>query len=528
MREVIRLNLTKRIRIRTIPRLIKRAGALLLLVGLLGCSGGEAYSYFPKLETPEHLYVIEKSAMSPEELTMVATLQGVVAQKRPEIYINEEAYRVWLEDLQQNYGVKTEDAGDAWALLGKFKDRLKGYIVYEAHTPSVNVATSLAGLKQAVAVEKSLAAKASALGLQQLDDVSGKDDSWLYQQYGKDFSKSIIVQQDPEKGALRDYGVANKAMYYYDSFSSESELSEVYGAMEPDAVRLGWGPGAEFEHIGPATQKGVGTIASDWAMNLTALSAIKPKEAFKQPYHVKAGPADSKAHYVAFVMSDGDNVQWLLNDFIQNEKYYGSGIRGEFPMGWQMAPTLADLAPSALSRIYKDAKKDYFVGGVSGTSYFFPSDYPEEELKTNVKRLESYLEKTDMQITTILDWMSPEKKVLEAYASAKSLKGGILLYGDKYAGSGGKVWWVGDKPFIGAKESLWSTSPKRMADGINGYPADPTKEEGYTIVNVHPWSHTLSDVKTVVDNLDEHVKVVSPEELIERMVRDVKSRTPIE
>jgi hypothetical protein len=39
---------------------------------------------------------------------------------------------------------------------------------------------------------------------------------------------------------------------------------------------------------------------------------------------------------------------------------------------------------------------------------------------------------------------------------------------------------------------------------------------------VHPWSHTLADVKKVVDGLDSHVKVVSPEELIERIARDVK------
>jgi hypothetical protein len=38
----------------------------------------------------------------------------------------------------------------------------------------------------------------------------------------------------------------------------------------------------------------------------------------------------------------------------------------------------------------------------------------------------------------------------------------------------------------------------------------------------------MSDVRKVIDHLDGHVKVVSPDELFGRIVRDVKTRTPLE
>jgi hypothetical protein len=508
-----------------VRRLILGLGIVTIWLLMSSCSAkqndSEAFRYFPKMQAPKHLYVINKTKLSPEEVTMISSLQGVIAQGRPEIYLNDPAYDFWLADLKANYGVTTEEIDDPWVLVARFKDRLHGFITYENHSASVNTATSLAGLKQAIAVEKSLVARVKSLGLVQVEDVSDKDDSWLYKQAGSEFSKSFLIQQDPENASLRDYGVAQKAMYLYDSASPMTELPGIFNAMTPDAPVLGWGPGTEDNHVGLASMYGKPSIATDWAFNLSALSGVEPRKAFKQTYHVKAGKMDPAQHYVTFVMSDGDNVQWLLNDFARNEKYFGSEARGKFPMGWQLAPTLSDLAPSVMSWAYRNARTDYFVAGVSGTGYMYPNDYPKEALQSNLAHLDTYLKRTDMNITTILDRARPTKEVMEQYAAVPSLKGAIVLYGDRYVGGGGKMWWLNGKPFASARETLWESSPEEMAQRINGYPVDPKREEGYTIINVHPWSETMSDVQRVVEHLDAHLKVVSPEELFDRMIRDV-------
>ena len=35
-----------------------------------------------------------------------------------------------------------------------------------------------------------------------------------------------------------------------------------------------------------------------------------------------------------FVMTDGDNIQWLLNWFLTDERWFGSNNRGQVDIGW--------------------------------------------------------------------------------------------------------------------------------------------------------------------------------------------------
>eukprot|EP00666_Eupelagonemidae_sp_cell4sb_P006472 gene6472-4735_t len=47
-------------------------------------------------------------------------------------------------------------------------------------------------------------------------------------------------------------------------------------------------------------------------------------------------------------MTDGDNVQWLLNDFFTGSKWLGAAEVGQAPLGFTISPALAALAPAAL------------------------------------------------------------------------------------------------------------------------------------------------------------------------------------
>ena len=46
-----------------------------------------------------------------------------------------------------------------------------------------------------------------------------------------------------------------------------------------------------------------------------------------------SGEVNNK-HTVCFMMTDGDNIQWALNDLTTNERWYGYPDRGQFAMGW--------------------------------------------------------------------------------------------------------------------------------------------------------------------------------------------------
>ena len=73
-------------------------------------------------------------------------------------------------------------------------------------------------------------------------------------------------------------------------------------------------------------------------------------------------------HTVAFVMSDGDNLQWLQNDW-RSEAWYGAPERGAVPIGWTVPAAAVQLLPSVLSWLTKCATaNDTFVAGPGGAA----------------------------------------------------------------------------------------------------------------------------------------------------------------
>mgnify|MGYP002508500785 FL=1 len=90
------------------------------------------------------------------------------------------------------------------------------------------------------------------------------------------------------------------------------------------------------------------------------------------------------------------------------------------------------------------------------------------------------------------------------------MTGGIVYDGSKYFGANpGGVIWIDGKPFVQPRDSLWETTPAYIAARINTYSTDITTIDAYSIINVHPWSHSYEDIRTIVDMLNDKVEVVS-------------------
>ena len=72
---------------------------------------------------------------------------------------------------------------------------------------------------------------------------------------------------------------------------------------------LGWGPD-EHTNVSIASKHGIDVIAADWSYNLSVLSSYKcSPQIQKIDNNLKE---EDGVHYVTFIMSDGDNMQWLL------------------------------------------------------------------------------------------------------------------------------------------------------------------------------------------------------------------------
>ncbi|MYW63113.1 hypothetical protein GTY65_03315 [Streptomyces sp. SID8379] len=127
----------------------------------------------PSFGRPTRLDVADVGALNGDDQLLLTTLQGTVNRGGPRLYFNFDdgaADRRWLSST----GASITRHDNALDLLGRYRDRVRGAILVDPDVPdSVNVATTLAGLKDGVAAT---AEQADAHGLKTLMDLRGRFD----------------------------------------------------------------------------------------------------------------------------------------------------------------------------------------------------------------------------------------------------------------------------------------------------------------------------------------------------------------
>merc|ERR550537_1908959 len=105
----------------------------------------------------------------------------------------------------------------------------------------------------------------------------------------------------------------------------------------------------------------------------------------------------------------------------------------------------------------------------------------------------------------------------------------VFLYEyNGYSELGGAISFVGGKPVIGGRFNLWSPDfydVDDLVDALKGLPNmdDVTSSDGYTLIPVHAWSHSVEDIVSAVKQLeaDGRFDVVLPDELVARVAKNV-------
>lgn len=492
----------------------------------------ENFSYYKDFTMTDdgviYVYGLEKT-YSFGELFLAQAIQGIFSRTDSKYYyLNSEvsSFAYYLNYIIDNYELERENTSlDSMVEDYKTTFDVNGYILYDvdSNPESVNVASSLAGAFGWLPIDTKMENYALSMGLSLAMDVTDKSEKWCFENYKEYFDNSGLVQQGGGNVALRDYGIASNYFYFYpDSHDTETILfrGAVHAWAQDDAPIFGWGPDDEDTHVGISTANGQFTLASDYSYNLSMFGCVEyyDIESLQQPNHLTDVTATPGYHYITIIRSDGDNVQTWTNSAFNFNSGDLASERGDFPMGWSTQISLIDLAPSILQYTYETAdENDFFVAAVSGQGYIYPQNYP--DLIEFTQKMGTYLRKTDISVVQILD-SSFDQDVIEAYSKIEELTGGIYLSGNKYAGLEGSIYWSENgKPFISCRESLWDADIQAMADRINGYNTDPTSIEGYTMINLHPWSMDYQDVQTLISLLDEHVIVVSPEDFI-HLIKD--------
>ncbi|MCD8372924.1 MAG: hypothetical protein LUD27_06465 [Clostridia bacterium] len=445
-----------------------------------------------------------------------------------------------LEDYNNITGVKayTETSGNGFST--------PGYIIYNEGDSSVNVAATLCGITGFIPITESYVETAQSLGLEEKFNVDSAalTYKWLFENVMSELSTEGLIHQDYTTSGetnryLKDYGICNKYFHiYYDDVSiySTAFKKTLHSFLDANCPILGYAY-SEDSDVSFFSQYGQFLVPTDYTCNLTFLTAdIFAGQTFTQPNDDSEEEADPNKHYVAFVVSDGDNATYWQNTAAFATNYMNASGRenDDFAVTWSMTPILADLMPSVISNVYNNAatENDYFCAPVSGQGYINAGDFAAqsdgEYFDDYTSKLDVYMQKADMSVVTVIGGNSQGNltSVLEGYASCSSVSGGIVYDGNKYFSTNpGGVIWIDGKPFVQPRDSLWETTPAYIAARINSYPTDITSIDGYTIVNVHPWSHSYSDIRTIVNMLNDNVEVVSVDRIIQMMTDNITDKS---
>ena len=480
---------------------------------------GEVWK-FKVSPVPKKIYVFNmdsKSFSEPERL-LITSIMGIVAKTSPEVYlVTNPSYlshnpKFWLDELQH----KCPDLETIWKndpawYLNEYKDRcIKGYILYDSS--SLNAATSLAGIYSAVIVDASTESYANAAGLIKIRDVRGRMDDWVYTNYGSRFSKACLFNHNVHRTHhLRDYSIYKKGFMCW-------EASEVYWANQDDHTHVFGQWVDEMQFFARCSRHNLLGVAADWLQCASATSQWS-FPIIKQRTHTSRNIRTIPGrHYAAFVMSDGDNIQWLTNCFYWSP-WWGSSHRGNFTMNWDINPLLAEINSLALNYYYETASagenKDFFVTA-SGPGVMYPSQYPDIDgfVQVNSQAMKS----VDHNVFSAIDTSWNAAKI-DAILDDPQVMGMMFkTFCCGYKGLHGLIHWYNGKPCVTVKHSLWDghDTPEAVINALNSAPRDPIHDQGsYSIVNVHPWSgDPMSKLDYIARSLDPSVKVVTLEELI--------------
>jgi hypothetical protein len=471
-----------------------------LLLALLATprSVGGGISAAPTPGRPP-LLVVSTDGLSPAEQVLLAGIQGLLNRTNAVVWLRSGGINARiLKDLQEE-GFAVEKVSGPWPLVERFRDRFEGMVLGSVGDESINRATSVAAATRALVVDVSLAARPEFAGLPVVADARVLSDAELWERFGPRFLRGHAVHQAPRKTLhLRDLAVSMGLLTFHDV--SADERTRRVRELGPGTRVFGWGED-ELRFVREVSRGGGAVLPADWSLNLSALRHLPAKAEHDPTPRVPRKPSPLKPgeRVVAFVVTDGDNLQWIGGGFVDNPGFWASPHRGKFAVTWEMAPSLTEFAPRVLEHLRRTASPlDDFVCGPSGFGYQFPRHVPDR--RDAARRTGLAAEAAGMPWVTVLDDGGGPDRVAE-WLERPEIAGVLHKDYAPYNGHKGAVAWHSGKPAVGYRFLLWESKrgdgtlrpdwlPEGVAAGVAGLPGDkaPKPSDRFALVNVHAWS----------------------------------------
>ena len=485
-------------------------------------------SRFPHSQIPDTVYVVYDDNFTDEEVLIIQTLQGIVSKEKPSIFRDVgTGSSIWISDLisKDLITVSYSFEDDFIGLITHFKEQIHGYVICDLHTTSSNIAISLAGILNSLPITEKNISLMDSLEIPLQYDLRDKNYDWLLNNFSDSFNKEIVIYQDTVKDlCLGDYSVFTNSLHFFEDIHSEL-VDTIFNNMKTNSFLLGWGKD-EYQTVNKSSKNSISVLPADYAYNLSLLTNLN--STISQKKHELYTENIDSVHTVCFLMSDGDNIQWLLNWFITDNRWFGNNNRGKIDIGWTISPALSELAPTVMSKIYEmssntELGKDYFVAGPSGTGYIYPENFKNLELYT--EQLNTYMQKSDLNIVNIIG-NSFDDFYLYYFLEKENIN--ALFYYDfsNYSNHNGHIKFLNNKPIISARYNLWGgfNNTRSLSNKINNLPKDPYSASGYSLIPVHNWSNSVDSILLCAELFSEDIRIVSPDKFVNLIIENLNHR----
>lgn len=363
-------------------------------------------------------------------------------------------------------------------------------------------------------------------------------------------NNEALVIMPVQTGELREFAIKNNLFVLNlnkkqgDPRSGQNVdlLEEVLAWLQPNVPVYGWEQGvSEDQFVARISKSGHPMIPCDWSYNhsLTSLLYTERQQPVQaQSFNPKLIDFDKKRNYVSFFLSDGDNIQWMMQDFATSFYDVPEAIEVKMSYGLPVS-TLSMMAPAQLHNLMNLRRDECSVLEMLGGGYYYIDTYSQnnnrnDNLKIAAERLAVSMRRYHVGLLGVMamDVKSvASKEAYQTFVDANDrLEGIIALQYSPYAGGGGEVFWVTNKngydiPVITVRYSLWDRIHER--EGSPDFIASKLKAEAqvesFSAICVHAWSrfegnaHGAAAARLCAGKLDGRFEVVNMQELVWRL-----------
>lgn len=469
-------------------------------------SSGPAPSLWDRFSTPSSVEWADATGLDSQDMLTAISIEGVynAAQQPSRLYLLQSPNdSTSLGEIPSGIRVSQLQVPAQQGLLQTLLDRYSGFIrgaivVDPSNADTVNLASTMAGLDHAIVINPTQESLTARLGIPVLfsfdtptftADTPAETYQWGVDNLQPKANGHLLVMLPGRvSDDIRDYAIATRSFMFYLTSTNAAEKPVMNTIIQHTPVNtpiMGYIPD-EGPDVADLSSLGHFLNASDFLTNDSFWASLPSPPWLKEGTEPGPIAAQPNTVYVAFVVSDGDNAQYMQHRM--TEVWQDPNL-GSVPEGWTVAPGTVDYDPAMLEYFNSHLPSNSeLVAGPSGIGY--ATQTPSSTL-TQFGQLSGQIMRRD-DIKTADDWENLGD--LTQYAQASGLTSISVDAPLAYEKIGNSVVFGQTSGYVDPAQTMFCTIDQQSAGDQAGQPM-------FLEPLVDGWNYTPTDILRIAQQL---------------------------